>query len=68
MILVTTNHPNLRAGCHNHIISMQCVAMDPNKVSAMESWPLPRTLHTVHEFLGLTRYYRKFIANYGEVV
>jgi hypothetical protein len=42
--------------------------MDPNKVSVVETWPLPNSLRALRGFLGLTGYYRKFIARYGTIV
>jgi hypothetical protein len=50
-----------------HIISAVGVTMDPSKVEAIEAWPPPRMLWTLHGFLGLAGYYRKFIAGYGVV-
>ncbi|XP_022888557.1 uncharacterized protein LOC111404064 [Olea europaea var. sylvestris] len=47
-----------------HIISIQGVAMDPEKISSINSWPKPTTLKALRGFLGLTGYYRKFIHNY----
>jgi hypothetical protein len=50
-----------------HIISNQGVAMDPSKVDEVESWPRTQSLRALRRFLGLTGYYRKFIAGYGAV-
>jgi hypothetical protein len=41
--------------------------MDPDKVSVVTAWPSPQTLRALHGFLGLSGYYRKFIAQYGDV-
>jgi hypothetical protein len=44
-----------------HVIVEGGVAMDDDKVSAVQSWPLPKTVKALRGFLSLTRYYRKFI-------
>jgi hypothetical protein len=49
-----------------HVISTDGVAMNLDKVSAVDSCPFPRTLHTLRGFLGLIGYHQKFIAQYGE--
>jgi transposase InsO family protein len=51
-----------------HIISTQGVAMDPAKLQAIHDWPALRSARAMRGFLGLTRYYRKFVQDYGKIV
>ena len=48
-----------------HIVSAQGVALDPDKIQIMLNWPLPTSSTTLHGFLGLTGFYRKFIRGYA---
>ncbi|KAM0065899.1 putative nucleotidyltransferase, Ribonuclease H [Helianthus debilis subsp. tardiflorus] len=50
-----------------HIISAQGVAVDPDKISTIQHWPVPKNVKKVRGFLGLTGYYRRFIKNYASV-
>ena len=48
-----------------HIISAQGVSFDPEKISAIQQWPEPRTIKQLRGFLGLSGYYLKFVANFA---
>jgi hypothetical protein len=43
------------------------VSTEPNKVAAVRNWPTPVSIKQLLGFLGLTGYYRKFIAHYGMI-
>ena len=50
-----------------HILSRDGVAIDPQKMSCMLEWSIPRNLKGLRNFLGLTRYYCKFIKDYVKI-
>ena len=50
-----------------HIVSHEGVKVDPNKIKAIKEWKVPTTIKQLRGFLGLTRYYHKFVKNYGRI-
>jgi hypothetical protein len=50
-----------------HIVSKDGVRVDPKKIECMQDWPRPKTVKSLSAFLGLTRYYTKFVLNYGNI-
>jgi hypothetical protein len=50
-----------------HIVGKDGVRVDPKKIESMQYWPHPKTLRSLCGFLGLMRYYKKFVRNYGKI-
>jgi hypothetical protein len=51
-----------------YIVSHEGVKADPNKIKSIKEWIIPTTLRNLRGFMGLTRYYRKYVKNYGTIV
>ncbi|CAM8894496.1 unnamed protein product [Rhodiola kirilowii] len=51
-----------------HIISVNGVSVDPNKIKAVVDWPIPTSVKQLRGFLGLTGYYRRFVQHYALLV
>ena len=50
-----------------HLITEGQLKADPSKIEAMVAWPTPATVKQLRGFLGLTGYYRRFIAHYAVI-
>lgn len=48
-----------------HVISGEGVSTDPDKITAVSTWPSPTSVREVRSFLSLAGYYRKFVRNFG---
>jgi hypothetical protein len=43
------------------------IRMDPEKVTAIEGWEVPKTVKGVRSFLGFANYYRLFITDFADI-
>lgn len=50
-----------------HVVSVDGVATDQEKVAAVRDWPVPQHKTDVRAFLGTCGYYRRFIAGFSEL-
>lgn len=50
-----------------HTVGKDGIKPDPKKVSAVQAWPLPKTVTEVRSFLGLANYFRKFIQGFSKL-
>lgn len=57
-----------KANYLGYVIGQGGIATDPEKVSAIQKWPVPKNLKQVRGFLGLAGWYRRFIENFSSVV
>jgi hypothetical protein len=50
-----------------HIISKGGISVDPGKVQDVLSWKVPTSVGDIRSFLGLARYYRRFIEGFLKI-
>ena len=51
-----------------HVDSQNGVETDPDKISALSSWPASTNIKALRSYLGFTGYYRRFIKDYVKIV
>ncbi|GBN73697.1 Transposon Tf2-9 polyprotein [Araneus ventricosus] len=50
-----------------HLVDEHGIYPDPEKVAAVEKFPIPQNIADVRSFLGISSYYRRFIKNFANV-
>ncbi len=50
-----------------NIVAQGNIQMDPAKVSAVTSWPVPENRKQLQRFLGFANFYHRFIRNYSSM-
>lgn len=49
------------------LVSTTGVAVDPDKIAAIQAWQPPTTVKGVQSFLGFANFYRRFIQGFGKI-
>ena len=50
-----------------HVISVEGVIVDPQKIEALVNWKPPKNVSEVRSFLSLAGYYRKFVEGFSKI-
>ncbi len=65
-----------RSKCHffqcsirylGHVVSEDRVSTDPDKVSVVKSWPVPKSASEVQSFLGFVGFYHRFVRGFSKI-
>ena len=48
-------------------MTKEVISVDPEKIRAIEDWPVPKDVTDVRSFMGITGYYRRFIEGFSRI-
>ena len=46
---------------------MEDIVVDSEKIKAVMEWPVPKDVANIRSFMGITRYYRRFIEGFSKI-
>ena len=50
-----------------HVVTKEGILVDPEKIKAIEEWPVPKDVTDIQSFMGITSYYRRFIEGFSRI-
>jgi hypothetical protein len=50
-----------------HVISAKRIIIDPKKIKLIMEWPVPKDVADIQSFIGITRYYRRFVEGFSKI-
>ena len=50
-----------------HVVTKEGISVDPEKIKAIEEWPVRKDVTNVRSFMGNTGYYQRFIEGFSRI-
>ena len=50
-----------------HVITKEGISVDPDKIKAINDWPVPKDVTGIRSFMGITGYYRRFNEGFSKI-
>ena len=50
-----------------HVVSKDGISVDPKKIEVVRDWDRLSTVTEIRSFLGLARYYKRFVENLSKI-
>ena len=50
-----------------HVVTKDRIFVDPEKIRAIEDWPVPKDVTDVQSFMGITGCYQRFIEGFSRI-